>query len=142
MSSSGPRGCSWTGRVLTAPELLPYIRTGIGQQPRRTGRWLLTGWQDFSLKAGVSESMAARAGAWQLAPVLIPPFAGALTASSGSCAFSCTASLPSNQHNAFVLELKSGTCVRFSGTVNAVAFLDAIPAGAQPATRPKTSACG
>jgi len=61
---------------------------------------------------------------------------GAITASSGSCAFSGTASLPSNQHNTFVLELKAGTCAPFSGSVTAVAFLDAIPAGGQPASSP------
>jgi len=55
---------------------------------------------------------------------------GAITASSGSCAFSGTASLPSNQHNTFVLELKAGTCAPFSGSVTAVAFLDAIPRAA------------
>jgi hypothetical protein len=61
---------------------------------------------------------------------------GAITASSGTCTFTGTTSLPSNQHNAFVLELKAGTCAPFSGTVTAVAFLDAIPAGGQPASSP------
>jgi len=61
---------------------------------------------------------------------------GAITASSGSCSFSGTTSLPSNQHNTFVLELKAGTCAPFSGSVTAVAFLDAIPAGGPPAASP------
>lgn len=61
---------------------------------------------------------------------------GAVTASSGNCAFTGKTSLPSNQHNTFVLELNAGTCAPFTGTVTALAFLDAIAAGAQPASSP------
>ncbi|MFN8627813.1 MAG: hypothetical protein U0587_17765 [Candidatus Binatia bacterium] len=61
---------------------------------------------------------------------------GAITASSGNCTFTGSTSLPSNQHNTYVLELKAGTCAPFGGSVTAVAFLDAIPAGGQPASSP------
>jgi hypothetical protein len=61
---------------------------------------------------------------------------GAITASSGSCTFTGKTSLPSNQHNTFVLALNAGTCAPFTGTVTALAFLDAIAAGGQPASSP------
>src|SRR5881296_2180272 len=44
--------------IQNAPELFAFIRTIVDREPRRTGRWLLTGSQEFSLMAGVSESMA------------------------------------------------------------------------------------
>lgn len=55
--------------IQNAPELFRYIRSEIDRAPRRTGRWLLTGSQEFSLMAGVSESMAGRAAVLQLAPL-------------------------------------------------------------------------
>lgn len=55
--------------VQNAPELLPYIRTQIDQRPNRRGRWLLTGSQEFSLMAGVTESMTGRAAVFQLRPL-------------------------------------------------------------------------
>jgi predicted AAA+ superfamily ATPase len=74
--AADPRG--WLEEVRTpaivdeiqhAPELLPYIRTRIDAAPDRHGRWLLTGSQDFSLMAGVSESMTGRAAVFQLLPL-------------------------------------------------------------------------
>ncbi len=55
--------------IQNAPELFAFIRTIVDREPRRTGRWLLTGSQEFSLMAGVSESMAGRAAVLQLAPL-------------------------------------------------------------------------
>ena len=51
------------------PELLPYIRTLVDASPRRTGRWYLTGSHEFSMMAGVSESLAGRAAILRLLPV-------------------------------------------------------------------------
>jgi hypothetical protein len=55
--------------IQNAPEILRYVRTRIDREPRRAGRWLLTGSQEFSLMAGVTESMAGRAAAPHLAPL-------------------------------------------------------------------------
>lgn len=55
--------------IQNAPELLQYIRTRIDREPRRTGRWLLTGSQDFALMAGVTESMSGRASILHLLPL-------------------------------------------------------------------------
>lgn len=75
-AKADPRG--WLADVRTpaivdeiqhAPELLPYIRTLVDAVPSRRGRWLLTGSQDFSLMAGVTESMAGRAAVLHLAPL-------------------------------------------------------------------------
>jgi uncharacterized protein len=55
--------------IQNAPELLSYIRSRIDQSPARRGRWLLTGSQDFTLMAGVTESMTGRAGVFQLLPL-------------------------------------------------------------------------
>ncbi len=55
--------------IQNAPELLPYVRSRIDAAPSKKGRWLLTGSQDFSLMAGVSESMAGRAAVLQLLPL-------------------------------------------------------------------------
>lgn len=51
------------------PELLPYIRSRIDRQPRKTGQWLITGSQEAPLMQGVSESMAGRAAVLQLFPL-------------------------------------------------------------------------
>ncbi len=51
-----------------APELFAYIRSRIDRHPRRTGQWLMTGSQESPLMQGVSESMAGRAGIFQLLP--------------------------------------------------------------------------
>ena len=57
--------------IQNAPELFPYIRSRIDERPagRKRGQWLLTGPQDFSLMAGVSESMAGRAAVFHLSPL-------------------------------------------------------------------------
>ncbi len=44
------------------PELLAYIKTAIDRD-RKPGQWILTGSQNFTLMAGVSESLAGRAAA-------------------------------------------------------------------------------
>jgi hypothetical protein len=55
--------------IQNAPELFSYIRSMIDQGPRKPGRWLLTGSQDFSLMRGVSESMTGRAAVFGLLPL-------------------------------------------------------------------------
>lgn len=52
-----------------APELFPWVRSFIDAAPSRKGRWLITGSQDFSLMAGVTESMAGRAAVFHLLPL-------------------------------------------------------------------------
>ncbi len=54
--------------VQNAPELFSYVRTRIDREPRRVGRWLLTGSQEAPLMQRVSESMAGRAAVLQLLP--------------------------------------------------------------------------
>src|ERR1051326_3607948 len=39
--------------IQNAPGLLPYPRTKVDGQPRRTGQWFLTGSQDFALMRGI-----------------------------------------------------------------------------------------
>lgn len=58
--------------IQNAPELLPYIRSRVDARPRSTGRWILTGSQDFSMMAGVSESMAGRAAVLRMLPLSMP----------------------------------------------------------------------
>lgn len=55
--------------IQNAPEVLPYVRTGIDAAPRKHGRFLITGSQDFALMADVTESMAGRAAVFQLWPL-------------------------------------------------------------------------
>lgn len=59
-----------------APELLSYIKTLIDED-RRPGRWLLTGSQNFSLMAGVSQSLAGRAAILHLLPLALEEVSGA-----------------------------------------------------------------
>jgi hypothetical protein len=54
--------------IQNVPELLPYVRSRIDQNPRATGQWLFTGSQEAPLMQGVSESMAGRAAILQLLP--------------------------------------------------------------------------
>ena len=42
--------------VQNAPELFNYVRTLLDRAPRRTGQWFLTGSQEASLMAGVTEA--------------------------------------------------------------------------------------
>jgi predicted AAA+ superfamily ATPase len=55
--------------VQNVPEVFALVRSRIDRQPRRTGRWLLTGSQEAPLMQGVSESMAGRAAVLQLYPL-------------------------------------------------------------------------
>ncbi len=49
------------------PELLPYIKSRIDDN-RKSGQWLLTGSQNFTLMHGVSESLAGRVAVLSLLP--------------------------------------------------------------------------
>ena len=53
-------GDSRLDKAQNVPEVLAYVRLRIDGQPRRAGRWLLTGSQEATLMQGVSESMAGR----------------------------------------------------------------------------------
>ena len=55
--------------VQNVPEVYAHVRSRIDRQPRRAGRWLLTGSQEAPLMQGVSESMAGRAAVLQLLPL-------------------------------------------------------------------------
>jgi hypothetical protein len=55
--------------VQHVPEVFALVRARIDREPRRTGRWLLTGSQESGLMQGVSESMAGRAAVMQLYPL-------------------------------------------------------------------------
>lgn len=57
--------------IQNAPELLGYVRARIDREPRRKGRWLLTGSQEAGLMRGVSESMAGRAAVFHLLPLSV-----------------------------------------------------------------------
>jgi len=50
------------------PEILAYVRTVVDADPRRKGRFFLTGSQESPLMRGVTESMAGRAAVLQLLP--------------------------------------------------------------------------
>jgi len=50
------------------PDLLPHLKLRIDAQPGLTGRWLLTGSQQFELMQGVSESLAGRVAILDLYP--------------------------------------------------------------------------
>ena len=52
-----------------APELLAHICARIDAEPRRTGRWFLTGSQEAPLMQGVTESLAGRAAVLHLLPL-------------------------------------------------------------------------
>lgn len=55
--------------VQNVPEVFALVRSRIDRQPRRIGRWLLTGSQEAPLMQGVTESMAGRAAVLQLLPL-------------------------------------------------------------------------
>jgi uncharacterized protein len=55
--------------IQNVPEVLNYVRARIDRNPRRTGRWLLTGSQEAPLMKGVTESMAGRAAVLELLPL-------------------------------------------------------------------------
>jgi len=68
--SAGTGGCRPVilDEVQNIPEVFSYVRTRIDRQPRRVGRWLLTGSQESPLMQGVGESMAGRTAVLQLLP--------------------------------------------------------------------------
>jgi predicted AAA+ superfamily ATPase len=55
--------------VQNVPEVFAHVRARIDREPRRVGRWILTGSQDSALMRGVTESMAGRAAVLQLLPL-------------------------------------------------------------------------
>lgn len=55
--------------VQNVPEVFAFVRTRIDRQPRRLGRWFLTGSQESPLMQGVSESLAGRTAVLQLLPL-------------------------------------------------------------------------
>lgn len=55
--------------VQNVPEVFAHVRARIDREPRRCGRWFLTGSQEAPLMRGVSESMAGRAAVFQLLPL-------------------------------------------------------------------------
>jgi predicted AAA+ superfamily ATPase len=55
--------------VQNTPEVFNFVRSRIDREPRRVGRWFLTGSQESGLMAGVTESMAGRAAVLQLMPL-------------------------------------------------------------------------
>lgn len=57
--------------IQAAPEILAYLRTVLDRQPRRRGRFLLTGSQEAPLMRGVTESLAGRAAVLQLLPLAV-----------------------------------------------------------------------
>lgn len=57
--------------VQHVPEVFAHVRARIDAEPRRTGRWILTGSQESSLMRGVTESMAGRAAMLQLLPLSV-----------------------------------------------------------------------
>jgi len=54
--------------IQNVPEVFAYVRTRIDRDPRRVGRWILTGSQEAPLMQRVSESLAGRAAVLQLLP--------------------------------------------------------------------------
>lgn len=52
--------------IQNVPEVFNFVRARIDRQPRRVGRWFLTGSQESGLMRHVTESMAGRAAVLQL----------------------------------------------------------------------------
>ncbi|MBI3185376.1 MAG: ATP-binding protein [Myxococcales bacterium] len=55
--------------IQNTPELFPWVRSFIDARPAKKGQWLITGSQDFSLMAHVTESMTGRAAIFHLLPL-------------------------------------------------------------------------
>ncbi len=55
--------------VQNVPEVFALVRARLDREPRRAGRWFLTGSQEAPLMQGVTESMAGRAAVLQLRPL-------------------------------------------------------------------------
>lgn len=54
--------------IQNTPEVFNYVRSRADREPRKTGRWFLTGSQESGLMRNVTESMAGRAAVMQLLP--------------------------------------------------------------------------
>lgn len=54
--------------IQNTPEVFNHVCSRIDREPRRVGRWFLTGSQESGLMANVTESMAGRAAVLQLLP--------------------------------------------------------------------------
>jgi predicted AAA+ superfamily ATPase len=63
------RGVTILDEIQNAPELFAYLKERIDREPRRRGRWLLTGSQEAPLMQHVSESLAGRAAVIGLLPL-------------------------------------------------------------------------
>ena len=63
-----PEGCI-IDEVQRAPDLLSYLQGIIDEDPV-SGRWILTGSQDFSLLRSVSQSLAGRTAVYNLFPLV------------------------------------------------------------------------
>ncbi len=63
-----PEGRILLDEIQYAPELLPPLKIRIDRDRRRTGRWLLSGSQQFQLMANVGESLAGRVALLELLP--------------------------------------------------------------------------
>ena len=57
--------------IQNVPEILAYLRSRIDAEPRKKGRWLLTGSQEAPLMRGVTESLAGRAAVFHLLPLSV-----------------------------------------------------------------------
>lgn len=57
-------------------DLLPYIKTRIDEHREKSGQWLLTGSQQFSMMKGVTESLAGRAAILNLLPLSLAEIQG------------------------------------------------------------------
>jgi len=57
--------------IQNVPEVFNFVRARIDRQPRRVGRWFLTGSQESGLMRHVTESMAGRAAVLQLLPLSV-----------------------------------------------------------------------
>lgn len=55
--------------IQNVPEILGHVRARVDREPRRMGRWYLTGSQEAPLMKGVTESMAGRAAVLHLPPL-------------------------------------------------------------------------
>jgi len=55
--------------IQNVPEVFNFVRARIDREPRRAGRWFLTGSQEAGLMHNVTESMAGRAAVLQLLPM-------------------------------------------------------------------------
>ena len=55
--------------IQNVPEVFNFVRARVDREPRRAGRWFLTGSQEVGLMRNVTESMAGRAAILQLLPM-------------------------------------------------------------------------